>query len=262
MSKSAFTWLSHLKPHLTHSVTPADWMLVRNFESEVQEVLAAARRDDAFVLCDPLSVKRELARRGYGGLDIRVSDGGDGRSAILQALVQFVCGYHDVDLRDAAHTGHGRLIASAGDPEQRRLWLPRLLDGELAGIAVTERTGGSNVRRMRTTAKSGVLVGEKCWISRIQEASAFIVFFRAHDQMTAAIVDANAPGLTRESSRPEGLSGWSWGSLRFDNVPIERHSLLGAPITTDRWWRRPRWALPRRLTIRSHVSSTSVSKRG
>jgi len=48
-------------------------------------------------------------------------------------LLQFVCGYHDVNLRDSTGLGHGRLIAAHGTPQTRGRWLPRLLEGAIPG---------------------------------------------------------------------------------------------------------------------------------
>ena len=67
-------------------------------------------------------------------------------------MMQFICGYHDIDLRDATGLGHGQLIASYASAAVRDRWLPRLLAGALAGIAVTEAHGGSQVHATTTAA--------------------------------------------------------------------------------------------------------------
>jgi hypothetical protein len=48
---------------------------------------------------------------GYLGWAVPASDGGSGGPALVQTLIQFICGYRDVDLRDSTGLGHGRLIA-------------------------------------------------------------------------------------------------------------------------------------------------------
>ncbi|MGH3904315.1 MAG: hypothetical protein ACRDTE_09010, partial [Pseudonocardiaceae bacterium] len=69
--------------------------------------------------------------------------GGRGTPMVLQTLLQVVCGYYDLDLRDVTGLGHGELIARHATPVVRTTWLPMLIAGELTGIAVTERHGGS-----------------------------------------------------------------------------------------------------------------------
>ena len=52
-----------------------------------------------------------LLQAGFSSLAVPASDGGCGGPAVVQALLQFICGYYDADLRDATGLGHGRLIA-------------------------------------------------------------------------------------------------------------------------------------------------------
>ena len=74
---------------------------------------------------------------------VAARDGGGGHPVLVQTMMQFICGYYDIDLRDATGLGHGRLIAAYASTPVRDRWLPRLLAGALAGIAVTETHGGS-----------------------------------------------------------------------------------------------------------------------
>jgi alkylation response protein AidB-like acyl-CoA dehydrogenase len=150
-------------------------------------------------------------------------------------LLQFICGYHDVDLRDSTGLGHGRLIAAHAAPQVRDRWLPRLMAGEVPGIAITEGHGGSQVhatatRAVRAGGGSWRLQGTKTWISRLDEAVVFCVFFISPDgKLTAAAVDAVADGLSRRAVVPAGLSGWAWGELHLDAVTVRPGDILGRP---------------------------------
>ncbi|MEO6090203.1 MAG: acyl-CoA dehydrogenase family protein [Umezawaea sp.] len=150
----------------------------------------------------------------------------------FQLLAQFVAGYRDLDLRDTTGLGHGDLIARHGTEHTRRRWLPTLHAGALAGIAITEPHGGSQVVRTRTHAVEGpagtwLLTGRKTWISRLTEADVFVVFFRApHGRLAAAAVDATDPRLRRQALSPAGLAGWTWGVLDLDQVPVHPHDVL------------------------------------
>lgn len=173
-----------------------------------------------------LQVRRALAAAGHTRAD---------RHPLAQTLAQFVSGFHDLDLRDATGLGHGALLGQAAEPTRAR-WLARLAGGHLVGIAATERHGGSRVQEITTRAvpvgaHRWEVCGEKVWVSRLVEASGIVVFFRDPDaRVSAAIIDATAPGLHREPIPPAGLAGWTWGILRLRQVVIDpRTDLIGAP---------------------------------
>ena len=195
-------------------------------DAEVQSELRSERL---------LRIRHELAAAGHLAASVAARDGGYGRPVLVQTMMQFICGYHDIDLRDATGLGHGRLIAAHASAQVRDRWLPRLLDGALAGIAVTETHGGSHVLATTTAAVprhdgTWAVSGTKAWISRLGEAAVFCVFFKdPAGCLTAGVVDANAAGLYRRPVTPAGLSGWMWGELHLDGVRVRRHDILGLP---------------------------------
>jgi alkylation response protein AidB-like acyl-CoA dehydrogenase len=180
-------------------------------------------------------IRRELAVHGYLGLAVPPRDGGCGGPAIAQALMQFICGYHDADLRDATGLGHGRLIARHGAAPVRERWLPRLIAGDLPGIAITEPHGGSQVHATTTVATAHhdgtwTVTGTKTWISRLNEATVFAIFFKdPAGRLTAGVVDATDGGLDRHPILPCGLAGWAWGELRLQDVQLRPCDILGRP---------------------------------
>jgi alkylation response protein AidB-like acyl-CoA dehydrogenase len=180
-------------------------------------------------------IRREFAGSGLLGLAVPSRDGGGGGPAVMQALLQFICGYHDADLRDATGLGHGRLLARYATTPVRDRWLPQLIAGDLPGIAITEPHGGSQVYATRTEATAHpdgtwTVTGTKKWISRLNEAAVFIVFFKdPGGRLTAGVIDAAEAGLERHPIVPCGLSGWSWGELRLNNVRLRRCDILGRP---------------------------------
>ena len=182
-----------------------------------------------------LRIRHELAATGHLAAAVAARHGGCGRPVLVQTMMQFICGYHDIDLRDATGLGHGRLIASYASAAVRDRWLPRLLAGALAGIAVTEAHGGSQVHATTTAAVprrdgSWAVSGTKSWISRLDEAAVFCVFFKdPADRLTAGVVDAGAAGLYRRPVTPAGLSGWAWGELHLDGVRLRRRDILARP---------------------------------
>lgn len=171
-----------------------------------------------------LTIRRELADHGH--LETT------GQPPLFGVLAQFVCGYRDIDLRDATGLGHGQLIASHGSLYTRQRWISRLAAGELAGIAVTEPHGGSRPAETHTCAVIGPdgtwrVTGRKIWISRLTEAAVFVVFFRdPQGRLAAAAVQGDEPGLHREPIPPTGLAGWTWGVLDLDAVPVRPSDVL------------------------------------
>ena len=180
-------------------------------------------------------IRRGLAGTGHLALAVPARHGGCGRPAVMQALLQFICGYHDVDLRDSSGLGHGRLVAEHATPQVRDRWLPVLLAGAVPGIAITEPCGGSQVHATQTTATPArggtwAVSGTKTWISRLTEAALFCVFFTdPAGQLTAAVIDAASPGLARRPITPAGLSGWTWGELHLHEVTVRPCDILGQP---------------------------------
>lgn len=232
-SEAITSWLSPLHPVLDPA-GQVDWA----------RLLALASALDTALRCSPVGadlpagpersrrlrmIRQELAQQGH----IDPAD----EPAPFQVLAQFVCGYRDIDLRDATGLGHGQLIARHGGPQTRQAWIPRLLAGELAGIAITEPHGGSRPAATRSCAVPGpdgtwLVTGRKTWISRLTEAAVFVLFFRAPEgRLTAAAVDATTGGLYRQPIPPAGRSSTS-------SPPVSQRG--GRPVTylgcgTPRW---------------------------
>ncbi|HWR47094.1 MAG TPA: acyl-CoA dehydrogenase family protein [Pseudonocardiaceae bacterium] len=221
-SDAITTWLQPLQPILDPA-EGVDWRRLKALEAALDAVLAVHPVGADLPAGSERShrlrvIRRELAECGH--IDAT------GEATMFQMLAQFVCGYRDIDLRDAIGLGHGQLIARHGSAPTRQRWIPRLRAGELAGIAVTEPHGGSRPGATRTHALPGpdgtwLVSGGKTWISRLTEAAVFVVFFRAPDgRLVAAAIDATDPGLHRQLITPTGLAGWTWGTLDLTGVPV------------------------------------------
>jgi alkylation response protein AidB-like acyl-CoA dehydrogenase len=234
----AARWLDPLLPTVPE-VTAHDAAALARFEKTLRGLLDAhpvTRRAGTGERSRNLrEIRRGLATAGYLALAVPARDGGHGRPGAAQVLLQFICGYHDVDLRDSTGLGHGRLIAAHAAPQVRDRWVPRLLAGAVPGIAITEPHGGSQVHATATRAVPAAggtwrVSGTKTWISRLTEAAVFCVFFTAPDgRLTAAAIDAKSSGLSRRLITPSGLSGWAWGELRLDGVTVRPCDILGRP---------------------------------
>ncbi|MDF3149402.1 MULTISPECIES: acyl-CoA dehydrogenase [unclassified Streptomyces] len=175
-----------------------------------------------------LAVRRELAPY------TPARTGGPATVEAVMALAGFICGWHDLNLRDTVGPGHGRMILHHAAPALRATWAKRLGSGDLVGIAATERHGGSRLTEITTRLfpdnNGWRLSGEKCWVSRLEEAAAFVVFAKdPSDRIQAAVVPADAEGVTRYPETPSGLGGWAWGTLALTDVSVSSDSILTTP---------------------------------
>ncbi|MFI5930590.1 acyl-CoA dehydrogenase family protein [Actinoplanes sp. NPDC051494] len=223
------SWLRAVRPVLDPG-DQIDWDRLAAMESGLDQVLAAhpidlpagTERSDRLQ-----AVRQAMVERGF--LVTRADP------PLYAVLAQFICGYRDIDLRDAVTLGHAELIDEYGHPASRQRWVPRIAAGGLAGVAITEPHGGSRPAAARTRATLGpggtwLVSGRKKWISRLTEAAVFVVFFQDPDgRLAAAAVDAAAPGIRRQPVAPTGVAGWTWGILDLDEVAVdpERDVLRG-----------------------------------
>src|SRR4051812_38503414 len=130
-------WLRLVRPVLDPA-DRVDWDRLAAMETELDRALAAHPVDlpaGAERSRRHRAVRRAMVERGF--LVTRA------HPPLYAVLAQFICGYRDIDLRDAVTLGHGELIDEYGHPATRHRWVPRVAAGELAGIAITEPHGGS-----------------------------------------------------------------------------------------------------------------------
>ncbi|NNL89299.1 MAG: acyl-CoA dehydrogenase [Marinicaulis sp.] len=105
-----------------------------------------------------------------------------------------------------------------------------------SSLAITEPSGGSDVARLKTTAKKDgnhyVINGSKTFITGGMKSDYFVVGARTGDEGLAGIslffVEADAPGFSR--TEIERKMGW-WASdtatLYFDDVRVPAENMLG-----------------------------------
>jgi alkylation response protein AidB-like acyl-CoA dehydrogenase len=130
-------------------------------------------------------------------------------------------------------------IAKHGTEEQKRRFLPALVDGSAVGAhALTETEVGSDALSVQATAvRDGtgyVLSGTKSFISNGPVADLFVVFAATepggppHRRLSAFIVPAATPGVTvvREIGKA-GLRATPMGEIRFDGCAIPAEQRLG-----------------------------------
>ncbi|MFO7589475.1 MAG: acyl-CoA dehydrogenase family protein [Acidimicrobiia bacterium] len=128
----------------------------------------------------------------------------------------------------------------AGTDDQKRRYLTPLAEGRArAAFGLSEVQAGSDVMGMRTRAvRDGddwVLTGTKCWMSGVRQADWYCVFAktgpvesRAHDSITAFIVERDAPGVSVGGvDRKMGVRGVDTGELVLDGVRVPHENVIG-----------------------------------
>jgi acyl-CoA dehydrogenase len=131
-------------------------------------------------------------------------------------------------------------ILHYGTEEQKRRWLPKLVTGELVGaIAMSEPGTGSDLQRVRTTAKKSgngyVLSGAKTFITNGQHANLIIVVAKTDPSAGATGVSLmvveteDAVGLRRgRKLKKLGLDAADTSELFFEDVKLPAENLLGS----------------------------------
>lgn len=121
-----------------------------------------------------------------------------------------------------------------GDREQRETWLPRLVGGDLAGVAFSETDAGSDLSAMATRIRLDgddvVLDGRKKWVTVGAYADLVIVFGRIGDGAAAVLVPTTAPGVRVERvAEPLGCRAAGHANITLEEVRLPARHLLGGP---------------------------------
>ncbi len=129
-------------------------------------------------------------------------------------------------------------ILHYGTEEQKRQWLPKMARGELvAAIAMTEPSGGSDLKALRTTAlRDGneiVISGQKTFITNGQTADLILVACKTdpgegRSGISLVMVEADRPGFQRgRRLKKMGTKAQDTSELFFDAVRVPPSNLIG-----------------------------------
>ncbi|MDB4917509.1 MAG: Acyl-CoA dehydrogenase [Gemmatimonadetes bacterium] len=194
----------------------------------------------------PETVVQELRDMGAFGIKIPTEYGGLGLSYTsytrAMAMVTSKDGSLTALLSASQSIGLPQPLKLFGTPEQKQRYFPRLARGAISAFALTETDAGSDPANMRTSATPSedgtywTLSGEKLWCTNGTRADLLVVMARTPDaivngrkrkQITAFIVEANAPGIeVVHRCRFMGLKAIENGVLRFTNVRVPSENIL------------------------------------
>jgi len=127
-----------------------------------------------------------------------------------------------------------------GTEEQKKRFLPKVADGALASLCITEPNAGSDATGMVTKfmpdSDEIVITGGKTFISNGGKADYYLVFGKWSEiddskaSISALILEKDTPGFS--AGKPEdkmGMRASSTTPLNFDSCRVPRSNLLGEP---------------------------------
>jgi len=136
---------------------------------------------------------------------------------------------------------HGmKPLIDFGDDEQHARFLPRIAEGGLGALAITEPSAGSDATGMKTSFTPDgddiVVNGGKIFITNGDVADLYLVFGKWSEiddpkkAISALILEKGAAGFAVVSKEEKmGHRGSSTCALAFDGVRVSRANLLGEP---------------------------------
>jgi len=131
-------------------------------------------------------------------------------------------------------------VIDIGSERLKEKFLPRVAEGALASLCITEPTAGSDATGMRTKftpdGNDIIVNGGKIFITNGGKADFYLVFGKWSEiedpraAITALVIEKETPGFG--FGKPEDKMGHrasSTASLSFDECRVPRENLLGAP---------------------------------
>lgn len=188
----------------------------------------------------PRDLHRKAAEAGVLGIGFPETYGGVGLADPFYTVVL---------VEELSRTGAGGLIAgllshgiacppiaNAGSHEQKERFLRPVLEGrQIAALAVTEPSGGSDVAGLRTRAiRDGdhyVVDGSKTFITSGLRADYFTVAVRTGEQgvggVSLLVIEADRPGVSRTRLEKMGWHCSDTAAIYFDNCRVPAENLIG-----------------------------------
>lgn len=183
---------------------------------------------------------RKAAQQGLLCPTMPESYGGAGADLLYPVvLLEEGAQYSNIGL---SFSMHSEIVANYllhyGSEELKQKYLPQMVSGEMvAALAMTEPSGGSDVKAIRTSAvRDGddyLVSGSKIFISNGSQCDVVVVVARTDPSRGAKgisllVIDRSMPGFERgKPLKKVGLKSQDTSELFFDNVRVPSANLLG-----------------------------------
>lgn len=180
----------------------------------------------------PTDVLEAAGDRGYAGLTVAESYGGQGEGLVELALVteELSAALMPVASALALHLGVAEAVERLGTDAQRERFLPGMAAFETVGaLGLSEDDAGSDKTGIETTARregdEWVLDGHKRWVTNLRHADEVLTYARTGDrgEVTAFLVPADAYAVDTV-----------WDTLGARTVKSPRATLSSVRVADDR----------------------------
>jgi len=184
---------------------------------------------------DPRAWRKKGAAYGLPGLDLPPEYGGAGWPAAKMIDVFKHAGAINLNFRDVVGGAHVRPLVKSKD--KAVLDVVRQVakgDGYVA-IAITEPEAGSDVQAIRSASRrvegGYLLTGQKRFNARLDQATHVILFTQGttgvQGRLSVFVVPIKTPGLEVETLQAHGLTGNSYGGLKFKDLFVPEGCRIG-----------------------------------
>ncbi|WP_182871198.1 acyl-CoA dehydrogenase family protein [Rhodopirellula sp. JC639] len=206
---------------------------VDQIKTEIDKLAKELQAEDK--LTSPKEWRRRGARFGLPGLDLPTSAGGSDWSAEQMLEVFRHAGRYNLNLRDVVGGAHGRPAIKL-ESDFAKAAVHDLINGRAYfAVAITEEGAGTHTKNIQSRAirddEGFRLTGSKLWNARLRQATHVVLYVQAANgrpgKQTAFLLPINHPGLDIVDRYAHGLTGNSFGGLKFDQMYVGPEHLIG-----------------------------------
>jgi butyryl-CoA dehydrogenase len=215
---------------------------VRKFaESELAPLVRDAEETETF----PRHLFKRFAELGLNGVRYPEADGGSGFDKISDCIVREemsrVCQSFSSSWSAHSHLGIWPIWRAGTEAQKAGFFRPALAGERIAGFALSEPDGGSDIRALRTRAEKVPggwrLNGSKLYITNAPIADFLTLAARTEADLTPAaislfLVELPNPGIVVTRLKKEGIRASDTGLIHISDAFVPDAGLLGGRTGT------------------------------
>ena len=220
--------------------TPEQEALRQTVRRFAEMELAPLVREAEEAECFPKQLFRRFGELGLVGVRYPAEDGGAGfdkvSDCILREEMSRVCQSFSSSWSAHSHLGIWPIWKAGTEAQKARFFQPALTGERIAGFALSEPDGGSDIRAMRTRAEKVPggwrLNGSKLYITNAPVAGFLTLAARTRPELTPDavslfLVELPNPGIAISRLNKEGIRASDTGLLYIEDAFVPDDCLLG-----------------------------------